>query len=101
MQCQQAGRGIEGALRGIVDITLLQLNTGVERPERALGLLQHRGGGIDADEMPARPRLRQGFQLQSAAGAEHQHLRVGRSPLRQQNAGHAVRQTGTTGPNHF
>ena len=96
MQREQAGRGIEGASRRILDVALLQLNAGVERPKRALGLLQHLRGRIDAHECPARLGFCQGSQLQTSAGAQHQHVCVWRSVLRQQNRRHAV-QVGKTG----
>ena len=76
VQGQQAGGGIERAVGRVVDIAVMELHAGIERPQGLAGKRQHRGRRIDAVEAPARLRLGEGLQLQATAGTQNQHARV-------------------------
>lgn len=90
MQCQQAGRAIEGPLGGAVDIALVQAHVRRHRAQDRAGEFEHLCGRIDAVELPAGLHFSEGLQFQPAAGAEHQDARVGRCAFGQQHARHPV-----------
>ena len=100
---EQAHRAVEGAGGGVVDHALDQLCAIGVRAKRLRGQAQHRARGIDASEGPAGIGFGQRLQLESAARAEHEDMRIFGHALGEQQAGHAVQpvETGDEAPRPF
>ncbi|MCY1562489.1 hypothetical protein D9M68_998950 [compost metagenome] len=73
MEGEKARRGIERALRGSVDIALVQIDALGQRAKGLPGLLKHGGRRIYTVKGPAGMGLGEGFEFQPTASAQHQH----------------------------
>jgi hypothetical protein len=90
VQCQQAGRGVEGAERCVVDVPV------VHRHPRRIGSqdlhrqVQHGRGRVDGIEGPSGTNPRERLGLQSSARTQHQNSGVGRRLFIDEDADQAV-----------
>lgn len=90
MEGQQADGGIEGAFGRDVDPAFVKTYPPAVLSGDQPCQLQHVGRGVYTVKSPALMRLGKSLELQSAAGAEHEHAAIVGRPLRHQHRRHPV-----------
>lgn len=88
VQGQQAGGAVERSFRRIVDVALMKTRAGRARSEGFPGEPQHCRGWVHAIEAPALMGFCKRLQLQAAARAEDEHVRILGRTLGQEDRGH-------------